>query len=108
MSLTADKVGLASRKRRYLVHLFCAHDGHDSACRYMVRIQIWSARTIARTESRERVFNNESELIEIVNPMLPRGSDVRDVLSYIESSEGFFYLLRLDPKEAALLGWRAQ
>ena len=106
MTTAADKPGPPPR-RRYLVHLFCAHDERDNGCRYMACIQLWSARTIARTESRERVFNNESELIETVNPMLPRGSDVRDVLSHIESSEGFFYLLRLDPKEAALLGWRA-
>lgn len=106
MNLTADKVGLARRRRRYLVHLLCAHDEHDNACRYMARIQLWTARIRARVESQERVFIDETELIEIVNPLLPRGSDVRDVLSHVESPDGFLYLLHLDSQEAARLGWR--
>jgi hypothetical protein len=40
-----------------------------------------------------------------MNPLLPRGSDVRDVLSHIESPDGFLYLLHLSSEEAAHLGW---
>lgn len=103
---TADIPGLLPRKRRYLVHLFCAHDERNNACRYVARIQIWAARISARAETQERVFHDEYELIEIINPLLPHGSDVRDVLGHIESPEGFLYLLHLDSGEAARLGWR--
>ena len=51
--------GLARRRRRYLVHLLCAHDEHDNACRYIARIQLWTARIRARAESQERVFTDE-------------------------------------------------
>lgn len=107
MSLAGDKLGLPPRRRRYLVHLLCAHDERDNACRYMARIQLWTARIGARAEPQGRVFDDESELIEIVNPLLPRGSDVRDVLSHVESPDGFLYLLHLDSEEAARLGWRS-
>ena len=73
----------------------------------MARIRLWTARIRARAESQGRAFIDESELIEIVNPLLPRGSDVRDVLSHVESPDGFLYLLHLDSEEAARLGWRS-
>lgn len=49
---------------------------------------------------------DEYELIETINPLLPRGSDIRDVLSHIESPDGFLYLLYLSAEEANRLGWR--
>ncbi len=49
---------------------------------------------------------DEYELTEALNPLLPHGSDVRDVLSHIESPEGFLYLLNLSSEEARRLGWR--
>ena len=49
---------------------------------------------------------DEYELIETINPLLPHGSDVRDVLSHIESPDGFIYLLYLSSEEAERLGWR--
>lgn len=106
MNPTADMPGLSPRKRRYLVHLFCVHDESNNACRYVARIQIWAARISAGAETRERVFNDEYELIQVINPLLPRGSDVRDVLGHIEGPEGFIYLLNLGIEEAACLGWR--
>ncbi len=106
MTPTADVPDQSPRKRRYLVHLFCAHDERNNACRYVARIQVWAARISVRAETRERVFSDEYELIEIINPLLPRGSDVRDVLDHIEGPEGFIYLLHLDFEEAARLGWR--
>jgi len=55
---------------------------------------------------REHDFGDEFELVEAVNPLLPEGSDVRDVLAHIESQEGFLYLLHLTAEQAARLGWR--
>jgi hypothetical protein len=52
------------------------------------------------------VFADECELIAVINPLLPNGSDVRDVFEHIETPNGFFYLLRLSDEEAAQLGWR--
>jgi hypothetical protein len=56
-------------------------------------------------ESQERLFTDEDELIRTINPLLPRGSDIRNVLTNIGTAEGFLYLLRLSLKEAELLGW---
>ena len=106
MSAPAENPDLVPRRRRYVVYLFCAHDETNGACSYISRIQPWAARMSARAESRERVFADECELIETINPLLPRGSDVRDVLSHIESPDGFLYLLHLNSGQAARLGWR--
>ena len=57
-------------------------------------------------KTQERVFTDEYELIETMNPLLPHGSDVRDVISHIESPDGFLYLLYLSSEEAGSLGWR--
>jgi hypothetical protein len=105
MSSPGQKSDLAHRRPRYLVYLFCAHEQSNNACRYIARIRTWAARINARAETHERVFTDECELIETMNPLLPRGSDVRDVLSHIESPDGFLYLLHLSSEEAAHLGW---
>jgi hypothetical protein len=107
MSPPAQKTELEPRRRRYVVHLFCAHEQSSDACRYIARIQPWAARARIGAETQDRAFADECELTEIINPLLPRGSDVRDVLSHIESPDGFLYLLRLNAEEAARLGWRA-
>ncbi|MFP5266593.1 MAG: hypothetical protein ACLGQU_04425 [Acidobacteriota bacterium] len=73
-----------------------------------MRIRPWSARGDSRAETMERVFADEWEMIDVVNPLLLRGSDVRDVMEHIESPNGFFYLLRLSSEEAARLGWRCK
>ena len=57
-------------------------------------------------EPRERAFADECELIATINPLLPPGSDIRDVFDHIESPNGFYYLLHLRSEEAAQLGWR--
>jgi len=106
MSPPAEKPDLAPRRRRYVVYLFCAHDETNDTCNHIARIQPWAVRMSARAETRERVFTDECELIETINPLLPRGSDVRDVLSHIESPDGFLYLLHLNSEQAAGLGWR--
>lgn len=92
--------------RRYLVHLFCAHGENRRERHYVLRIRPWTPRGSSLTRSRERLFKDEDELIRAVNPFLPRGSDVRHVLSHIESAEGFLYLLHLSSNQAATLGWR--
>jgi hypothetical protein len=106
MSPPTEKPELAPRGRRYVVYLFCAHHGSNDACGYIARIQPWAARMSAHAETRERVFTDECDLIATINPLLPRGSDVRDVLSHIQSPDGFLYLLHLNSEQAARLGWR--
>lgn len=93
--------------RRYLIHLSCAQEENTGNCRYLLRIQPWTPRNSARRPpARERFFDDELALAEAVNPLLSGGSDVRNVLSFIESAEGFLYLLHLNPEQAKTLGWR--
>lgn len=92
-------------KRRYLVHLFCIHDENIDPCRYCARTRPWASRVTNRIEAQERTFRDQCDLVETVNPLLPRGSDVRDVLTHIESADGFLYLLHLSSEEADHLGW---
>lgn len=106
MSQDGQKRVFAPSGRRFLVHLLCALDLSSDNFRYIARIRPWAARGGFRTESAVRVFADECELIEAINPLLPHGSDVRDVFEHIESPNGFFYLLRLSREEAAQLGWR--
>jgi len=106
MSRSTQKLNPGPRRRRYLVHLFCTHDEGSLVCRYTVSIRLWTVRSSAYVKSQEYAFRDEYELIETINPLLPHGSDVRDVLSHIESPDGFLYLLSLSPEEADRLGWR--
>lgn len=108
MKPPAQKRDLAPHRRRYLVYLSCAHEERNNRCRYIARIQPWTARKSLWAEFHERSFTDECELIETINPLLPRGSDVRHVLSHIESANGFIYLLHLYPEEAARLGWQSK
>lgn len=99
----------APPRRRYLVHLLCVFDGGCESCRYIVRIRPWTGHSGGvPDESRERAFADEYELIATINPLLPRGSDVRDIFGLIESPSGFFYLLYLSGEEAGRLGWRRE
>ncbi len=95
-------------RRRYLVQLLCVRGDEHESRSYFVRIRPWSARGNSRAKTMERVFADEWELIDVVNPLLPRSSDVRDVMEHIESPNGFFYLLRLSSEEAAQLGGRRE
>lgn len=94
-----------SGTRRYLVHLFCAQGELPGERRYMLRIQRWTPRSSRIPQVQERLFEDESELIRAVNPLLPHGADVRHVLSHVESPEGFLYLLHLTSEQAKTLGW---
>ncbi len=106
MNRPAQKRDRVPRRRRYLVHLCCAHDEGSRTCRHVARIKLWTTRSSVQAKTQERVFTDEYELIETINPLLPQGSDVRNVLSHIESPDGFLYLLYLSSEEAASLGWR--
>jgi hypothetical protein len=106
MNRPAQKLNRVPRRRRYLVHLCCVHDEGSRACRHVARIQLWTTRSSVHTKAHERVFTDEYELIETINPLLPHGSDVRNVISHIESPDGFLYLLYLSSEEAGILGWR--
>lgn len=88
-----------------MVHLFCMHDESVEACRYFARIRPWATRTSAHIEAHEHAFSDQWDLIETINPLLPRGSDVRHVLSHIESPDGFLYLLHLSSEQAGSVGW---
>jgi hypothetical protein len=105
MSEARQKQPSAPSGRRFLVHLLSAMGGESGRYRYIARIQPWVARCRSRAGATERVFADECELIEAINPLLPHGSDVRDVFEHIESPNGFFYLLRLSSEQAAQLGW---
>lgn len=94
------------RRRLYVVHLLSGLDHECQTCRYVARIRPWATRTISPPVYCERTFADECELIAAVNPLLPRGSDIRDVFGHIESPSGFLYLLRLSVAEARKLGWR--
>ena len=95
-----------TRRRLYVVHLLAVHHHECETCRYIARIRPWTARTSRASELFERSFEDECELIAAINPLLPHGSDVRDVFEHIESPSGFLYLLRLSRAEAMQLGWR--
>lgn len=95
----------AENRRRYLVHLTCLNEGESNSQRYVVLIQSWPMRRGKRSESYTQAFNSEAELVAVMNPLLPSGSDIRDVLGHIECKDGFFYLLYLTNQEARLLGW---
>ena len=92
----------AAPRRRYLVHLSCVVEEQSEGCRYVVRIRPAAARTglFGRRE-----FRDDCELIAAINPVLPPGSDVRDVFGHIENPNGFFYLLWLSDDQAEQLGW---
>jgi hypothetical protein len=98
----------ARPRRRYQVHLLCILERDCERRRYIARIRPCAARCGVYAETRERVFADECELIATINPLLPRGSDVRDVFEHIESPNGFFYLLHLDSEEARQLGWQRE
>jgi hypothetical protein len=99
MNPRAQKTDRAPKRRRYVVYLFCAHEQSIDVCRYMARIEPWVTRHSVRIEPHERSFADEWELIEIINPLLPKSSDVRDVLSHVECPEGFLYLLHPSSEE---------
>jgi len=106
MNAPAQKIDPGPRRRRYLIHLCCTYDEVSHACRYAARIQLWKARSSVQAKTQERIFTDEYELIETINPLLPKGSDVCNVISHIEKPDGFLYLLYLSSEEATKLGWR--
>jgi len=106
MSRSTPELHPGPRRRRYLVHVGCRQDEGSLACRYVATIRLWTARSSTQAKTQECGFVDEYELIETINPLLPRGSDIRDVLSHIESPDGFLYLLYLSAEEANRLGWR--
>lgn len=104
MSQPSRKLDQATRRRRYLIHLTCASEARSESRHYVVRIQSWTSRSRTQPERHERLFKDECELVEALNPLLPNGSDVRDVLGHIECNDGFFYLLHLTAEQARRLG----
>jgi hypothetical protein len=100
-----EKQILATRKRRFLVHLYCTRDKQGETCRYAARIRPWGTGPRLPVRPSERSFTDDCELIRTINPLLPSGSDVRDVMEHIEGPGGFYYLLLLSAEQAAKLGW---
>lgn len=80
-------------------------DSDSENRRYLARISPCSRRTSTNLKYGKRSFEDDCELIAAINPVLPRGSDVRDVFGHIESPSGFFYVLWLTTEEALQLGW---
>ena len=95
----------ADRRRRYVVHLSSVLNAESENCCYRARISPSSARSGSNPRYGERWFQDDCELIAAINPVLPSGSDVRDVFSLIETPNGFFYLLWLTDDQALQLGW---
>lgn len=106
MNRPSRKLENATRRRRFLVHLSLVRDASGDSRQYALCIQPWTARRKRCSEATKRLYSDDCALVEVVNPLLPRGSDVRDVLGHIESNGGFFYLLRLTAEEAQRLGWQ--
>jgi hypothetical protein len=106
MSRASHPPGAETRRRRYVLHLSSASDEAGTR-RYISRIRLWTGRNKGQPGDGILIFDDEYELIEAVNRLLPRGSDVRDVMRHIDTPMGFFYLLRLTAEEAAALSWRA-
>lgn len=105
MSPIGQKANSQPRRRRYVLHLSCdTGDGHKP-CQYIARIRPLGTRPARQAEVNEHFFPDERALIATINPLLPSGSDVRDVFSHVESPDGFFYILCLSGEEARLLGW---
>jgi hypothetical protein len=97
-------------RRRYIVHLL-AIEAEDEAetespAHFVARIRPWSTRCNHIVEAQEREFRDAEHLVRTINPLLPAGSDVRDVMGHIAGTDGFFYLLQLSLAEAEQLGWR--
>ena len=108
MNRPAKKLDPEPQRRRYLVRLCCVHDEGSRACRYAAHIQLWTTRKSVHAKTQERVFADEYELIQTINPLLPHGSDVRNVFGHIEIPDGFLYLLYLSSEEAGSLGWQQE
>jgi hypothetical protein len=106
MMNAAQKFGSGPRRRRYLVHLLGISDPMRQGTRYIARVRPWTAR-ITDLQVHEHTFADECELIATINPLLPPGSDVRDVFVHIESAVGFYYLMSLTAEEAQRLGWNS-
>ncbi len=106
MTPPAQKPDRVPPRRRYLVHLCSLRDEGCLGRRYVAHIQLWTTRSSAKAKAQTRIFADEYELIETINPLLPQGSDVRNVISHIENPEGFLYLLRLNSDQASGLGWQ--
>lgn len=106
MNSSRCKLDNATSRRRYLVHLSLVQAAGEDSQQYVVCIEPWAGPSKGCSKQSVRQIRDECALVEVMNPLLPCGSDVRDVLSHIESSGGFFYLLQLTAEEAQRLGWR--
>jgi len=73
---------------------------------YVVCIGPWAARRSKCNDQGSLHLPDECALIQAVNPLLPCGLDVRDVLGHVESKGGFFYLIDLTTEQARQLGWK--
>jgi len=105
MTPTVNNKHSTAQRRRYLVHLLYLPD-EENCPLYVARIRPWHVRNPTIADIGQRIFADDCELIETVSPLLPPGSDVRDVFGQIESPSGFFYLLHLSIEQAMKLGWR--
>ena len=105
--MTARTGNVRPLERRYLLHLSCV-PREGERVRYLARMRSWSSRRSATGEWHERLFADDCELIAAISPVLPAGSDIRDVFEQIESPEGFFYLLHLNDEQAKQLGMSSE
>lgn len=106
MTTPSRKLDRAAGRRRYLIHISMVRMADNSSQEYLVCVEPWAARRSKCSEQNTVHFSDECALIEAVNPLLPSGSDVRDVLGHVESKGGFFYLVELTATQARKLAGR--
>jgi hypothetical protein len=106
MDTPLRKLDHAAGRRRYLIHISMERSADGSSQEYLVCVEPWAARRGKCSEKGALHFGDECALIQAVNPLLPCGSDVRDVLGHVESKGGFFYLIDLTTEQAKQLGWK--
>lgn len=85
-------------KKEYLVTFF----GDEQ--RYRNTIQDFD-KSHAGTQLYGRTYKDESEMIEIVNPFLPNGGDLRHTMHLVKRQEGLQKFLYLTPSDAESLGY---
>ena len=89
-------------KKKYLVTIFGAKQS-DGTFRYSNSIFLVGNRALGLVGGRQ--FNDESVMAQVVNPVLPNGGDVRNVLNLVQRRKGWTVVLELTDSEAAIFGW---
>src|ERR1700740_771519 len=92
-------------QRKFLVQVFAV----KKEGRYQYRSAIYPAdRALEGAFFCDKCHKDESEVVQVLQRILPDTADVADVLGEAQSIEGCLMELELTDSEAALLGWRPE